>query len=539
MGSWAKPELERKQAVLIPVSLEEVIPGDHPVRLFDEILRALDWRDWEGRYHGERGQPPIHPRVLCSAILYGLKRGIRSSRQLEDACANRVDFMWLVECRRIDHSTFAGFRRKFKEELKGIGKQVVHLAMHLGYVTLKEVATDGTLVKANNSRFNTSRKKTIEDWLEEVDRQLEEALRQAEERDKVEEALFGGEESDRQLPEKLRDLEKRQKELSKALEEVKKVEEAKKRNGGKERNTPGQVPMADPESRVLKNKDGGYSPNHLPLATTDGEQGLIVDADVINEGGEGAQQKPAIERITDEFGKQPERALGDGGYATSQNIADLEELGVELLTPAKSAEPGDEHPVQRAEVTAPVAEEKREELPLCPQTKRLDRTNFIYQEAGDYYVCPMGRKLEYKETRKDHRASGEILYRSYQCQNCDGCPLAEKCLSSGGSRRTVSRDRNHEAIERAAKRMETEEAKKAYSRRSWIAETPFAFIKHLMGIRQFLLRGLENVRTEWQWICTAFNLEKLVKLMAALRTESGMTEPVNLAGAICTPEAAG
>ncbi len=45
------------------------------------------------------GQPPIHPRVMAGVILYGLMRRIRSSRQLEYACGNNIDFMWLAEGR--------------------------------------------------------------------------------------------------------------------------------------------------------------------------------------------------------------------------------------------------------------------------------------------------------------------------------------------------------------------------------------------------------------------------------------------------------
>jgi hypothetical protein len=33
--------------------------------------------------------------------------------------------------------------------------------------------------------------------------------------------------------------------------------------------------------------------------------------------------------------------------------------------------------------------------------------------------------------------------------------------------------------------------------------------KGVLGVRQFLLRGLENVRTEWRWLCTTYNLKKL------------------------------
>ena len=52
-----------------------------------------------------------------------------------------------------------------------------------------------------------------------------------------------------------------------------------------------------------------------------------------------------------------------------------------------------------------------------------------------------------------------------------------------------------------------------------IAETPFAIIKSILGVRRFLLRGLEKVRTEWLWMCTAFNMRKLLAYMAGLRAE--------------------
>ena len=40
-----------------------------------------------------------------------------------------------------------------------------------------------------------------------------------------------------------------------------------------------------------------------------------------------------------------------------------------------------------------------------------------------------------------------------------------------------------------------------------------------MNLRRFLLRGLEKVKTEWLWACTAFNLSKLIRAVARLRAE--------------------
>jgi hypothetical protein len=50
-----------------------------------------------------------------------------------------------------------------------------------------------------------------------------------------------------------------------------------------------------------------------------------------------------------------------------------------------------------------------------------------------------------------------------------------------------------------------------------LAETPNAVIKQVMGLRQFGLRGLEKVRTEWWWACTAFNLKQLIAAVGRLR----------------------
>ena len=121
----------------------------------EEILRGLDWSAWTQEYNGHVGQPPIPPWVMAGVILYGLMRRIRSSRQLEYACGNNIDFMWLAEGRTIDHDTLCKFRTKFKEPLKQLFKQIGRLAMRMGLIRLLEVAFDGTRVKANASRFHT------------------------------------------------------------------------------------------------------------------------------------------------------------------------------------------------------------------------------------------------------------------------------------------------------------------------------------------------------------------------------------------------
>ena len=75
-----------------------------------------------------------------------------------------------------------------------------------------------------------------------------------------------------------------------------------------------------------------------------------------------------------------------------------------------------------------------------------------------------------------------------------------------------------ERRESHARFMATDEAKEKYTLRSHAAERPFAVIKHQFGARRFLLRGLEQVRVEWTWLATAFNL---TRLMSLIRSRAG------------------
>ena len=129
---WAEAPMNREQISLFAPTLDSMISDDDPVRLFDEVLAGIDWSPWEVKYDGRRGQPAIHPRYVAACILYGLCRGIRSSRKLEEACCYRLDFIWLLQGRQIDHTTFSKFRTKCSAPLKDLFKQIGRIAMALG-----------------------------------------------------------------------------------------------------------------------------------------------------------------------------------------------------------------------------------------------------------------------------------------------------------------------------------------------------------------------------------------------------------------------
>ena len=274
---WAKPTRPREQIVMFAPSLDDVIAQDHAVRHMENVLGEVEWTAWEARYHGHRGQPPIHPRLVAGAILYGLMQGIRSSRKLEDATRNRIDFMWFLQGLTIDHSTFAAFRTTFSEELKSLFRQISFMAVQRSMTTLLEVALDGTRVRAWSARDGSRTGKGLEKLLEEAEAKIAKALDEMAACDIADDPALGTkEEIEKQLARIVQERER----LEEALEVASERDEKRRGNGRGGRAV--RVPVNDPESYVLPNKEGGYAPNHTPTVAVDKESGLIVDADVMD-----------------------------------------------------------------------------------------------------------------------------------------------------------------------------------------------------------------------------------------------------------------
>lgn len=274
---WAQPPMGREQMVLFAPSLDDMIPENHEVRLLDEVLRTCDWTEWCGGYkRGGPGQPPIHPRVLAGIWLYAMLRRIRTSRPLEYACSHNIDFMWLAEGFGPDHTTLATFFSKHTQPIKDLFKQVCRMAMTLGLLKLGEVGFDGTRVKAANSRYRTLTAESLEQRLAAIDQQINDIIGSTQ--TAIEDAASTGSGGGTDLPDDLSSLEGRRKKLHDALAEAQ-TRDAERAEQGKSK-TPAQVPMTDPDSHVLPNKEGGFAPNDTPTAMTD-ESGLVRDASVL------------------------------------------------------------------------------------------------------------------------------------------------------------------------------------------------------------------------------------------------------------------
>lgn len=518
---WSQAPAPRHQLVLLAPSCDDVIRADHPIRALDSFFDELDWAPWEAHYHGHRGQPPIHPRLLAGCLLYGLLKGIRSTRALEEATRMRVDFMWFLEGRTVDHSTFAQFRCSFGAELKGLNRQLSQLLRRDGKDSLVELVIDGTRVRSNSSRTGAKTAGTLERHIGKCEERLNSLL------DKLEEEFEDEAPDAMTLQEELARLELKRAKLYAALAVADERDTAKRKKDGK-KATPVRVPVTDPDSMILPNKDGGYAPNFTATVAVDKASGAIVEADVVEGANECAAVKGAVEATEEIYQAPVDRVLADGGFSSGENLAYLDRRETDSYMPT-GLDFRSSNPAKRDDPKQPVPENQREQLPRTG--KVLSQAAFVYGEQDDCYYCPMGKVLNPIKNTKTHTV--------YRCPGIDGCPLGTQCVKGKKvQHRTISRDQYQSLREQTAMRMATEQGQGIYRKRAPVVEGVFGIIKHNMGIRQFLLRGRKKVRVEWNWLSAAFNLRKLLAQDDAAMTKGPSGGPRTSKSAVCALQGA-
>jgi len=271
---------------------------------------------------------------------------------------------------------------------------MIQLAMDLKIANLAELCIDGTRVLANANRYKTWTSERLARALEQLDSQIAEALATLESNDSLDEDLLGEDISADRLPEAVANLQARREQLAAHMETTKAMDEVRKTYVSQ---GPAQLPKTDPDSRILPNKEGGYAANYTPMVTTETGCGLIVMADVVIGNVEHDQLGSIMDAVQSDFDVEVERALVDSAYTTGENLTTAETKNVELIGPLAETKCQD-NPAVRDDLTQPVADADLDRLPMNPQTKRFDKSAFIYDEEADCYYCPAGKPLPHRTT---------------------------------------------------------------------------------------------------------------------------------------------
>ena len=139
-----------EQGLLLPPSVQELVPAGHLAHLIRETVRgSLDLSAILGAYAEERGYPPYHPVMMTALLLYASCQGIYSSRRMARGCEERMDFRAVTAHQTPDFRTISEFRKRHLSALGALFGQVLSLCREAGLVELGPVALDGTKIQAN------------------------------------------------------------------------------------------------------------------------------------------------------------------------------------------------------------------------------------------------------------------------------------------------------------------------------------------------------------------------------------------------------
>jgi transposase len=155
---------DRTQPRFDVFDLEALLPHDHKARVvwaFVEDLEIEALYDSIKSREGGAGRPAADPRVLLALWIYATVEGVGSARHLERLAEREVAFRWLAGGVALNYHGLADFRVDHVDVLDRLLTQSVTALVSEGLVSLRDIAVDGTKIRANASKTSFKRRKTL------------------------------------------------------------------------------------------------------------------------------------------------------------------------------------------------------------------------------------------------------------------------------------------------------------------------------------------------------------------------------------------
>jgi transposase len=482
--------IDRRQMVLRPMEVEQLIPPDHPARAIWELVGQRDL----GRFFAEikavegvAGREPVDPQLLISLWIYAYSEKIGSAREIERRCGQlHPGFGWLTGLTVINHHTLSDFRTAHRAGLEQLFVEVLGVLSQAGVVSLERVMHDGTKIKANAADNSFRREPSLRQHLEAAQQQVKRLERQAEQ------DPAGQAQSRRQRQAQVRAARERQQRIEQSLAELEQIRAAKK-NDPQER-AQARASLSDPEARIMKQAQGALGPAYNVQISTDAGQRIIVGVGVSQAATDTAELEPAVERIEANLEQQPQQMVVDGGFTHQATVEAMAHSGIELIGSLTDRRALTEATLRKRGVAA-------EFFPSA----------FAYDPEQNHYTCPAGKVLRYEGREKQNGATRH-RYRAATA-DCQACPLRGQCCPDSRKGRSLVRTEDAPVMAAFKAKMATEAAQQIYKQRAGVAEFPNAWIKDKLGLRQFRLRGRVKVGLEALWVCLTYNIQQWIRLV--------------------------
>lgn len=316
---------DRRQAILRPQVIDQLIPFDHRARSIVAFVEQLDLSAFYAAIKSrgdEPGRPATDPAMLIALWLFATSEGVGSGRRLERLCERDDAYRWICGGVQVNYHTLSDFRVDHGAALDGLLTQVLAALLRGGIVTLKRVAQDGVRVRASAGAASFRSARGLRKCLAAAKEQVKLTKQQLDADDATR--------SDQQRRAAEHAARERQVRVGKALAQLKELQAIKP---SKAEADDVRVSTTDPEARVMRMPDGGYRPAfNVQLAVDTGSR-AIVGVAVTNGGTDMGQITPMIADVERRTGKKAKEWLADGGYTSLADIQAAGDEGVAVLAP--------------------------------------------------------------------------------------------------------------------------------------------------------------------------------------------------------------
>jgi len=361
-----------------------------------------------------------------------------------------------------DFKTIADFRRDNAGAIKQACRQFTMLCKEMGLFGGRLVGIDGSKYRAVNSKKRNFTEEKLNGLIKYVDKKVDEYLQTMDEMD--------SEEIDERKPTK--------EELTEKIEELRRRKqdyEAKKKVLEETGET--QMSLTDPDSRLMKTKDGKNVCYNLQMAV-DSKHKLIIAHEVINECNDQQQLLNMARRAKEVLGVEQIEVVADKGYWNGEQVGECDKEGITVYIPEKRT---------------------------SSKEGTFSKDDFVYRANKDVYECPAKQELQYWYT---HNRNGRDV-RVYKGVACEGCEIRSKCTTSSTSR-LVRRWPGEDALEKMGQRVRGDPDKMKL--RGQLVEHPSGTLKRWWGYEQFLTKGLKKVAAESDLMILAYNIRRVINI---------------------------
>ena len=490
----------------LPIQTECLIPVDDSVRLIDQVLEEIDYRELYLTYSSEGRNPVVSPKTLFKLMVYAYSQHIYSSREIEKACKLNLAFIYLLKNEKApDHSTIARFRKYHLTScVEGLLTQLVELLAESGEIHFENLFIDGTKIEANANKYTFVWKGFIEKSEAKLQDKAAKYLKEELGFTKLPEYI-----SAEYLQKVLSDLVliadcqgtefvygsgKRKSEIQRQIETIedfktrqRKYEDA--RSTFKGRNS---YSKTDKDATFMHMKEdymrnGQLKPGYNVQAAVESE--YIVGIDISAERADMRTLIPFLNKLNRNYGRNFDNLIADAGYESEENYDYL----------------------NRNDITPYIKPSNYEYSKTRKFQKEMEfRLAMEYDKEQDTYTCKGGRKLVFETTKAKKNPTGYISEaKIYRCESCKGCPYYGKCYKGTYSKSIQVSERFDYFREESRKNIVSEKGIQLRINRSIQAEGVFGITKQDYGFKRFLMRGKENVATEYTLLAIAFDLNKL------------------------------